>query len=359
MTILHSAQVAASPPGAARRTIPPGTPSRRSLLGAALGGPAVLFGAGACGSDDSADGDSGAPGYPTGTLTLTAPADPGGGLDLTARTLQTVIEQNGFTDRGVVVRNVPGAGGTVGLTQFAGERNSNTLLVISLSIVGSITTRNPDTTFDATTAIARLTSEYEVMVVPKNSPYKTLDDFVDDWKDRPKEVAIAGSTPGGVDSLMVGELADRVGVRPSDINYTGYQGAGALSPPLLSGKVAVAVEGVAELSGLIGSGTVRPLAVSSEDRLGVVDAPTFREQGFDVVVANWRGVVAPKSISNAERSAIIDFFELVRGAEGWRKALVINGWEDQYMAGDEFTRYIASEQDRTTRILTDLGLAGQ
>ncbi|MGL5863484.1 MAG: tripartite tricarboxylate transporter substrate binding protein, partial [Phycicoccus sp.] len=104
------------------------------------------------------------------------------------------------------------------------------------------------------------------------------------------------------------------------------------------------------------SGVVRPLAVSSKERVGVVDAPTFTEQGLDVVIANWRGLVAPRSISNAERSKVIEFIELVRGAEGWQKALVVNGWQDQYLAGDEFTQYIASEQGRTIKVLTDLGL---
>ncbi|MGL5866220.1 MAG: Bug family tripartite tricarboxylate transporter substrate binding protein [Dermatophilaceae bacterium] len=358
MTIPHSVETATSPPptSAARPAVPERTPSRRSLLGAALGGPVIMFGAGACGSDDSANADSGALVYPTGTITLTVPADPGGGLDLTARTLQTVIEQNGLTDQGVVVRNAPGAGGTVGLKRFLGERNPNALLVMSKSVIGSIATNKAKIGFDDTAAIARLTSEYQVMVVPTDSPYKTLKDFVAAWKADPGNVTIAGSPPGGVDSLVVGELASRVGVTRSEIAYTGYQGAGALTPPLLSGEVAVAVEGVAELSGLISSGKVRPLAVSSDTQVGVIDAPTFSEQGFDVVVGNWRGVVAPKSISKAERAAIIGFFGLVRGAEGWRKALVTNGWQDQYLAGDEFTKYIAGEQQRSTKVLTELGL---
>jgi putative tricarboxylic transport membrane protein len=330
--------------------------TRHPLRAAARAGLVVaLLAPAACGSGSEKTAGGGDQ-YPTKGIEIMAPADPGGGWDLTARTLQKVVEQSRLSDNGVQVKNVPGAGGTVGLSQFATAKDEHSLMVMGLVMLGTITTTGSATKMDSVTPIARLTGEYEVLVVPAKSPYQTLDDFVRAVKADPKKVAIAGGPAGDVDQILAGLLAREIGVQPSALNYTGFEGGGAITPPLLSGEVAAGISGVSEFADQIRAGKLRALAVSSEKRLAVIDAPTFTEQGIDLTLANWRGIVAPKAISATEKQDVIDFIASVHGSEGWRKALIVNGWDDRYLAGEEFTTFIGSEQKRIDGVLTDLGL---
>lgn len=337
------------PPGPSE-TLPGPSVTRRAVL-SALGAPAVL---GACGT--SSTKDAGAGDYPARGLQILAPADPGSGWDQTARTLATVVEQSRLTDNGVQVKNVPGAGGTVGLGQFAGQRDPDALMVMGLVMLGAISTNKSPATMASVTPIARLASEYEVLVVPAASPFKSLDDFVTAFKKDPAAVSVVGGSAGGVDQVLAALVARQVGVDPARVNYTPYAGGGATIPVLLSGEADAGINGVAQYAEQIQAGKLRPLAVSAPKRVPVLDAPTFIEQGVEVTIENWRGIVAPKTVSAAQKRAITDFITQVYGTEGWRKALVTNGWNDRYLAGPEFDTYIASEQKRIDGVLADLGL---
>ena len=291
------------------------------------------------------------------TLTLLAPAAPGGGWDQTARAMQQVLASTGVAPE-VQVINVPGAGGIIGLAQVANayEGDPNLLMMTGLIMMGAILTNDSPVTLDEVTPIARLLGEYEVLVVPSDSPYQTLEDFVVGWREDPGAFAIAGGSAGGTDHMLTGLLARAVGIDPTAINYLPHSGGGESLASILGGHVAAGINGYAELNPFIDAGRLTPLGISSDEPIAGVDIPTFREQGFDVALANWRGVAAPPGITDAEQSRLIALLDQMHASREWRGALEANNWFDLYLTGEEYGAFLNEEDGRTMAVLESIGL---
>jgi len=307
----------------------------------------------ACG-DSGGTSDNGAA-KPVNRLQIMAPADPGGGWDSTARAMSQAFEGSGLAKQ-TTVTNVPGAGGTIGLAQLANERSEDFLMVMGLVMVGAIETNQSKNTLDDVTPIARLTAEDEVIVVPANSPYKTIKDLGDAMKSQGRKVAIAGGSAGGTDHIVAGLLAKAAGASPADLNYVAFSGGGESLAALLGNKVAAGISGVSEYAEQIKAGKLRALAVSGPKRVEGVDAPTITEGGYDVELTNWRGVVAPKGLDDDAKDRLIDVVTKLHDSAEWKEALTRNGWDDTFLAGDEFASFIKDEQETTSTVLRDLGL---
>jgi putative tricarboxylic transport membrane protein len=290
-------------------------------------------------------------------LKVIAPANPGGGWDQTARSIQQVL-QSGAIVKTVTVENIPGAGGTIGLAQFVDKQagNGNALLVNGLVMVGAILTNNAAVTLKQTTPIARLTGEYEVIVVPANSEFATLAGLIEKLKADPGAVAWGGGSAGGTDHILAGLVAKVVGVDPAQLNYVPFSGGGEALAAVLGGHVTAGVSGYGEWEGQIASGELRALAISSAERLPGIDIPTLREQGIDVDLANWRAIVAPPGIDDAEKTALLDTVDAMVKSEGWQTVLKERNWLDLYLAGDEFAAFLADEDARITATLQQIGL---
>lgn len=290
-------------------------------------------------------------------LKIIAPAKPGGGWDQTARSMQEVMQSAGIA-KSVTVENVAGAGGIVGLSQLAEKEkgNGNTLMVNGLVMVGAILTNQSAVTLEQTTPIARLTGEYEVIVVPKSSDIQNLGQLVEKLKADPGSVAWGGGSAGGTDHILAGLIAQAVGADPTKINYVPFSGGGEALAAILGGHVTAGISGLSEWVGQIQSGDLRALAISSPEKLEGVDIPTLKEQGVDVDLANWRAVVAPPGLDDAQKAALLDAVDKMVKSDGWKKVLAEKDWMDLYMPGDEFSKYLASENARVTDILKKLGL---
>lgn len=295
--------------------------------------------------------------YPTDTLQIMAPASPGGGWDTTAREIQAVL-QSGIIDQNVEVFNVPGAGGTVGLAQLVNDSadDDHLLMMTGLVMVGAILTNASPVSLQDTTPIARLTTEYEVIVVPADSEFQTLDDLIQAFQRDPGSISWAGGSAGGTDHILVGLIAKATDVDPTQINYIPYSGGGEALAAILGGQVSAGVSGVGEWLPQIEAGELRVLAVSSAEPLDIIDAPTLTEQGVDVELANWRGLVAPPDISDEARQGMIAMVEAMRDSEEWQATLERYGWEDFFLAGDEFTTFLEEEQETVTEVLQGLEL---
>jgi putative tricarboxylic transport membrane protein len=290
-------------------------------------------------------------------LLLIAPAAPGGGWDQTARALQETMQSEGVVET-VTVENVPGAGGTVGLAQFVDKHkgNGNALLVNGLVMVGAILTNNSPVTLDQVTPIARLTGEYEVLVVPAASEIKTLAELVDKFKADPGSVSWGGGSAGGTDHILAGLIAQTVGIEGSKVNYVPFSGGGEALAAIMGGHVTVGISGLGEWQGQIASGELRALAISSPERLEGLDIPTLKEQGVEVELANWRAVVGAPGLDDAQKKALIDSLDATVKSEGWKKVLADRKWMDLYLAGDEFAALLKEENDRVTGTLKQIGL---
>ena len=289
--------------------------------------------------------------------TIMAPAAPGGGWDQTARTMQAVMQEAGVSGN-VQVTNVPGAGGTIGLAQFVNQANGNpeALIVGGYVMVGAILTNASPVDLTMVTPIARLTGEAEAIVVPASSDIQTMDDLVAKLKADPGAVSWAGGSAGGADHIAAGLIAKAIGVDPTKVNYIAFSGGGEALAAILGGQVTVGISGLGEFASQIEAGELRLLAVSGEQRVPGVDAPTLTEAGVDVALENWRMVAAAPGITDEQKAAVTADIEKMATSEPWQKALADRGWVDRYLAGDDFTQQLAADISATQAILQDIGL---
>jgi len=294
------------------------------------------------------------------SLRIMAPASPGGGWDATSRFIQSVLQETGIVPS-VEVFNVPGAGGTVGLAQLvSAERGQGDLLMtMGLVMTGAVLTNNSAVTLAETTPIASITAEYEVVAVPADSPFQTLDDLLAALREDPGAVSWAGGSAGGTDHILVGLIAQAAGVDPAQINYIPYSGGGEALAAVLGSQVSAGVTGYGEWAGSIASGDLRALALSSPERIEGIDVPTLIEQGVDVELANWRGLVAPPDLDDAEREALLAVVDALHASPEWGAVLEENNWDDLYLSGDAFAAFLESEDARVREILVDIGLVSE
>jgi len=291
-------------------------------------------------------------------LRMMVPNSPGGGYDLTARTAVKIMEDDKITGR-VEVFNVIGAGGTVAMARLINEKgNGDLMMMMGLGVVGATFTNGSKARASDATALAKMVEEQEGILVPGDSPFKTVGDFVAAWKADPAKVTLGGgSNPGGPDHLFPMETAKAVGVDPTKVNFVSYDGGGDLLTALLGKKIAAGTSGLGEYVDQIESGQVRVLAVSGDKRVDGVDAPTLKEAGIDLTFTNWRGVLAPPGISDKDRDAMIKTLDELHATQAWKDALVKNGWTDAFMTGQPFEAFLDEQDHRVETTLTDLGLA--
>ena len=292
-------------------------------------------------------------------LRLIAPAAPGGGWDQTARVMQQVLQSAGIV-RTSSVENIPGAAGTIGLARLvSAERGNGDVTMLSgLIMLAAVVTHRSAVTLRDATPIASLLGEYEVIVVPESSPFRSLADLIRAFKENPDHISWGGGSAGGTDHILAGLFADAVGVEPRRVNYIAFAGGGETMPAVIGGQVSVGVNGFAGVEAYVEAGTVRVLGISSAARLPNLDVPTLREQGVDVVLENWRSVVAPPDVSAADRRRLEEAIAAMVQSRPWRDALERYRWNDRYLAGDEFARFVDSEEARVQAILRRLGSGG-
>ena len=295
---------------------------------------------------------------PDRELTIVAPAAPGGGWDQTARVMQQVLRSTGLA-ASVQVVNTPGAAGTIGLARFVNSEagHDNALLVTGLVMVSGVASNHSPVTLADATAIARLSGEYEVIVVPAASPFRTLADLLAAFRANPQSVSWGGGSAGGTDEILVRLVAGKTGVPPSGVNYIAYSGGGQALAAVLGAHVSAAVSGLGEFGPQIESGALRALASSADTRLPHSSIPTLREQGVDVSLLNWRGIVAPPGISRAERTSLTALVRRMAASPEWKAAMERSGWADIYMEGDRFARFITDETRRVAPIVASAGRA--
>ncbi len=243
-------------------------------------------------------------------LKIIAPAGPGGGWDAAARSIQQVLTQAGIA-KSVQVTNVPGAGGTVGLAQFVNQAKGDPsqLMVNGITMVGAILTNKSPVNLDQVTPIARLTGDPLVIVVPANSPHKSVKDLADAVKADPAKVTWAGGSAGGADHILAALFTKAAGSDPAKVNYIAFSGGGEALAAMLGGKVTAGISGYGEFESQIKAGKLRALAISSGKRLANADFPTLKEQGMDVEVVNWRAIMAGPGITDEQRKTLSDTVE--------------------------------------------------
>jgi putative tricarboxylic transport membrane protein len=329
---------------------------RRLTVGAVTAG-LVLTGCGTTAEGGSAS-DGGTEDGPISGLRVMVPNSPGSGYDTTARAWVQVLEDEGLAEA-VEVFNLEGAGGTVGLQRLVNEKgNAELLMQMGLGVVGAQYSNQSEATLDQTTPIAKLIEEAEAIVVPADSPFQNMDDLVTAWKADPGNTPVGGaSNPGGPDHLTPMLLAQEVGVTPSEVNYVAYDGGGELLAGILGQDIAFAATGISEVTESAAAGDIRILAVTTDEPVEGVDAPTLQDESIDLVFTNWRGIVAAPEITEDETQRFIDMITEMHDSDAWQQVLQDQGWTDAFETGDDFSSYLTDESERVESVLSGLGLA--
>jgi putative tricarboxylic transport membrane protein len=288
-------------------------------------------------------------------LKMMIPANPGGGWDQTGRTLAAAMQSAKLVSS-VQFDNKGGAAGTIGLAQFvnAAKGDPNAVMIGGMVMVGGIILNKSPVSLSQVTPIARLTSEWEVIVVPAQSPHKTLADLVKAFRENPGKVSWGGGSAGGTDHILVGMIAKAVGVDPAKVNYVAFKGGGEAVAAILGGHVTAGVSGVGEFAEQIKAGKMRALAVSAPQK--VEGIPSLKEQGVDVELGNWRGVFGAPGLNTQQRDALV---KIVRGAietPAWKSAADKLGWSTVFLAGDEFKKFLEEDTRRVAQIIESLGM---
>ncbi|WOF23575.1 tripartite tricarboxylate transporter substrate-binding protein [Microbacterium betulae] len=293
---------------------------------------------------------------PRSSLTLIAPAGVGGGWDGFAREQQQAMRLDGIANN-VQVVNIPGAGGTIGLSSFVTmEGQSNTLLATGAAMLGGIVMNDSPVDLTDVRPIARIAEDYAVFIVHADAPWDTVDEFAAAWAGDHGGIRFTGGSAGSIDHLLVAQFAQVEGIAPSDITYIPKSGGGEAIQTLLSGTADVAVTGYNEVADQIDAGRVKPLAISAPQRLADVDIPTFEELGYGVDLVNWRGLVAVPGIADEDFDAVKAIVDETAESEAWADALARNRWVDSYLDGEELERFLVEDQQRTAELVKELGL---
>lgn len=325
-------------------------PVRAALRVVAIVAAAVLTVIGVIDASRSTEGAS-----VRSALTLIAPAKAGGGWDGLAREMQQSLRAEGIVNNAQVV-NIPGAGGTIGLSQLTQMNGDpNTLMVMGVVMLGAIRVNGSGVDLGDVTPIARLTDDYDVVVVPADSPYNSMDDLVADWRKDSGKFAFGGGSLGSLDQMIIAQTATEAGIDPAAVNYLAHSGGAELATALLSGTISASVSGYADFEDQIDAGRLKVLAVSAPEKVDYVDAPTLIEEGYNVSLTNWRGVMAPPELTEEQVAELEEIMSELVASPTWRETLSRNNWEDSFLVGDDFAGNLAEETARVDAIWSELG----
>jgi len=290
-------------------------------------------------------------------IKMMIPANPGGGWDGTGRALGKAL-QDAKVAGAVTFENKGGAAGALGLAQFvnASKGDPNALMVMGAVMLGGIITGKPPVSITAATPIARLTSEYNVFVLPAGSPFKTMADVVAQLKKDPGSVKWGGGSRGSTEHIAAAMIARAVGVDAAKINYVAFRGGGEATAAILGGNVTVGGSGYSEFQQYIETGKMTPIGVTSDIRLKGINIPTLKEQGIDVVIGNWRGVYGAPGITPAQRKALTERVIKATQSKAWLEALAKNNWTPALLTGDAFEKFVDDDFASLRATMVKLGM---
>jgi putative tricarboxylic transport membrane protein len=297
------------------------------------------------------------PAWAAANLKMMIPANPGGGWDTTGRALGKALQDAGVASS-VSYDNKGGAAGAIGLAQFVNgnKGDANAMMTMGAVMLGGIITGKPPVSLSQATPLARITSEYNVFVLPADSKLKTMKDVVEQMKKDPGSVKWGGGSRGSTEHIAAAMIAREVGVDPSKINYVAFRGGGEATAAILGGNVTVGGSGYSEFAEYITTGKMRAIAVTSETRLKGKDVPTLKEQGINVVIGNWRGVYGAAGITPEQRKALIEMIVKATKTKAWAESLEKNAWTPAMLTGADFEKFVDDEFASLRAVMAKSGM---
>lgn len=281
-----------------------------------------------------------------------------------ARTLSSLLSSEKLVEKAITVENKPGGGQVVGTVAFANEDKGNDykfLIASTPFLLNHIKKEgNSPISFRDITPIARLVTEYDVLAVPTDSPYQDLETLMDALKKDPQSITFSGgSGPGSFDHLNVIYPAKKAGVDIKSLKYVSYDGGGEALTALLGGNADVVSSDVSSVYEFVKAGKVKIIGISAPERLEgtFADLPTYKEQGFDATLTNWRGIYGSADMSEDAKKFWADTIATVSETQGWTDLMEKQGWQSGYMEEAEFIKLMEEEEAMYLEIYKDLGMA--
>ena len=288
----------------------------------------------------------------------------GGGWDGTARGTGEALTKAGML-KSASFENMSGGGGGKALAYMINNKPAGTILVQSTPLVLRSITRHEGyvtgggsgvLSYKDVVPIAGVIGDYGAIVVAKNSPFKNFKDIVDAYKKDPKSVKMAGGSVRGSMDHLIGALAfQEAGANPNDVIYVPYDAGGKALAGLLSGETQMISTGLGELMGA--RDQVRIIGITAPERVSdAPDAPTLKEQGYDVQFVNWRGFFGPPGMSNKDKKAIAKMLGDVQKTPEWEAVRARNAWVNIYNPDDKFVSFLEKQTKEMTDLMKKLGV---
>lgn len=286
------------------------------------------------------------------------PGGAGGGWDGTARGVGEALKESGLVGT-VTFENMSGGGGGKALNYIAENAQSNegTLMVHSTPIIVRALNKTVPMGFRDVTPIAGVIGDYAAIVVGKNSPHQTWDEFYAAYSENPRDQAIGGgSAPGSMDHLIPAAIMQTAGSDPLEMRYVAYDAGGKAMAGLLSGEIAALSTGLSEAIALADAGEVRILGITSPSRIEAAgDAPTFQELGVDIEFVNWRGFFGAPGLAEDKQAAFADVLEEMTKTDEWAVVRDRNGWIDIFNRGEDFSAYLENQEADMSELMKSMG----
>ena len=293
---------------------------------------------------------------PLKTIDWTIPGNPGG-YSLTADVVSKALKTEELMTDAHTMAYKAGAGGTTGLAAFQEIKGKpNAALITGIAMVGGAALAKSKLNLMDSFPVAKIMREYNAIVVPTSSKYKTLNDLLTDISVNGKDVAIVGGNAGGVDHQIMGLLVKEKNIPVTKLNYVVLSGGTSVAAQLLAGGVAAGISGSTEFKPFVQSGKLRVLGVSSKKRLKGFAGKTFIEQGVNLFYGNWRGIMVPPDLTADEKLNWLKVMDALHGTPTWKSTLVSNDWDDEFEAGDAYTAFLKKEIPIVNAVIKDIGL---
>ena len=291
-----------------------------------------------------------------------APANPGGGWDFTCRSVGKALEDLGLTPS-IQVTNLAGGGGGVAFAEVVNKRgDDNNLIVAASSATATRLAQGayPGNNMDQVRWLGTIGADYGMIAVGKDSDIDSLDELFSMVKSDPRSVSFAGgSAVGGWDHLKVLIAANKAGITdPTQIKYIAFDGGGEAVTQILAGSVQVFTGDASEVLGFMESGDLRAIAILSPDRLSgdLASVATAKEQGYDVIGANWRGFYAPGGMSDDAYNFWSGQIKAMYDTDEWKEVMANNALAPLDLTGEDFEAFVSDSVSSITDLSKAIGI---
>lgn len=293
----------------------------------------------ACSNAEGGTDGAGGDGFePDGRITMVVPMGPGGGSDLSGRSIAAGLEE--VTGKTISVENQEGGGGAVGYSNFLGNEGDPTyLLATETALINLANTQDVPFSWESFTPIMKVGQDSTIMVVPTASEHETCTDVVDAAGAGDVRVSVSGGVTGN-DAIQFGLIE-----KDQDITFqrVPYESGGEAVAAVLGGHVDVALTNPSEVLGQLESGDLKALCVIAEERYEyeeLADIPTTVEQGIDVTFSQYRGIIAPGGLSDEAVDYWVEMSEKYTETEAFEEYMSSNFMQADPLFGQDFADYL-------------------